>query len=166
MGFGPRDSQHADAAVLELSLPQPLDVHEVGEVERIEASIANQAGALASRSRQEGHGLRRLRNGHAHGAAAGLMCVGRGVTLCGSKSLGPNWLLAGLNQPDGYACRILGALPDLRASRGCGHSCWEAPDVRRRLLRSSGGAHVVGRRHSGGHEGKAADHPVGVKGSW
>eukprot|EP00324_Dicrateria_rotunda_P006287 CAMPEP_0206158256 /NCGR_PEP_ID=MMETSP1474-20131121/4663_1 /ASSEMBLY_ACC=CAM_ASM_001110 /TAXON_ID=97495 /ORGANISM="Imantonia sp., Strain RCC918" /LENGTH=232 /DNA_ID=CAMNT_0053558221 /DNA_START=328 /DNA_END=1026 /DNA_ORIENTATION=+ len=63
----PRRREHADAAVLELGLAQPLDVEEVGEVQWVEAGLsARQAARLARGRSQEGKRLRGLRDSHAH----------------------------------------------------------------------------------------------------
>lgn len=57
--------QHADAAMLELSLPQPLDVNEIGKVQRVEPRLCtSQAARLARRCSQEGDSLRRLGDSH------------------------------------------------------------------------------------------------------
>lgn len=66
---GVRRLQHADTAVLELSLAQPLDVQEVREVQRVEAGVrTRQAAGLAGRRREERHGVHRL--GDRHGGAS------------------------------------------------------------------------------------------------
>ena len=64
-------SQHADAAVLELGLTQPLDVQKIGEVERVETGLrTRQAARLARRSLEEGHRVHRLRDRHRNARGA------------------------------------------------------------------------------------------------
>jgi hypothetical protein len=54
---GPRE--HAHAAVLELSLAEPLEVNEVREAKRVETNIAGHRAVEVLRLRKEGHRFRR-----------------------------------------------------------------------------------------------------------
>lgn len=66
-----RGREHADAAVLELGLARPVAVDELGQVERVEASLrADKLRRLARRRLEEGKRLRGLRDGHVDRAAA------------------------------------------------------------------------------------------------
>mmetsp|Transcript_27856 Transcript_27856/g.75052 ORF Transcript_27856/g.75052 Transcript_27856/m.75052 type:complete len:219 (-) Transcript_27856:15-671(-) len=71
------NAEHANAAVLELSLAQPLQVHDVREVERVKAHVARHALAKLGGLDEERHGLRELR--HAHCGARGHRRPGHGA---------------------------------------------------------------------------------------
>ena len=60
---GPRE--HAHAAVLELSLAEPLEVNEVREAKRVETNIAGHRAVEVLRLRKEGHRFRLRLHGEA-----------------------------------------------------------------------------------------------------
>eukprot|EP00961_Rhodomonas_salina_P004375 59983-Rhodomonas_salina.1 len=58
LGDEAQAAEHADAAVLQLSLAQPLQVEVVGEAERVEANVTSHGTVKRGRARQERHGVR------------------------------------------------------------------------------------------------------------
>ena len=52
--------EHRDAAVLDLGLAHPLDVHDLGEADRVEARLLADVALEALRRREEGQRLRHL----------------------------------------------------------------------------------------------------------